>query len=81
MMDLDPPPLVTLNHTEFDDLRERQIAMLGSWSQIGHVIYVLGELGVADLVADHPRTVTDIALRTKNDASAVRRIAWGVGWT
>ena len=74
MMDLDPPPLVTLNHTEFDDLRERQIAMLGSWSQIGHVIYVLGELGVADLVADHPRTVADLALRTETDASALRRV-------
>ncbi len=62
------------DHEQSLDLRERQIAVLGSWSQIGHVIYALGELCVADHLAAGPRTVEELAAATDTNPSALRRV-------
>jgi hypothetical protein len=54
--------------------REQQIAVLGSWNQVGHVIYVLGELRVADHLAAGPLPVEELAASTQSDASALYRV-------
>lgn len=59
---------------EADALRERQNAVLGSGGQVWHVISVLAELGVADLLADGPVPITELAAATDTDASALRRV-------
>jgi multifunctional cyclase/dehydratase/O-methyltransferase len=56
------------------DLRDRQIAVLGSWRQVGHVIYALAELSVADLLAAGPRAVEDLAAATQSNPAALRRV-------
>jgi hypothetical protein len=57
-----------------DVLRERQNAVLGSGGQVWHVISVLAELGIADLLADGPVPITELAAATETDASALRRV-------
>lgn len=56
------------------DLRERQIAVLGSAKQIAHVISVVTELGVADVLAGGPRTVKDLAVEVEAHEDALRRV-------
>lgn len=54
--------------------REQQIAVLGSWNQIGHVISVLGELCVADHLAAGPLSVGELAAVTGTNAEALYRV-------
>ncbi|MEU8114623.1 methyltransferase [Micromonospora sp. NPDC048947] len=56
------------------DLRERQIAVLGSAKQIANVIYVVTELGIADLLVDGPVPVARLAAATESHEDALRRI-------
>jgi hypothetical protein len=56
------------------DQRQQQIAFLGSWRQIGHVIHALAELSVADALASGPRTVADLATTVRCDESALYRV-------
>lgn len=67
-------PVDLLDHGLVRDLRERQNAVLGSASQMWHVVSVLTELDVADLVADGPRTVEELAELTRTHAPALRRV-------
>lgn len=55
-------------------VRERQIALLGSWNQVGHVIHVLAELGIADHIADGPLPVAELAGATGSHADALYRV-------
>lgn len=55
-------------------LREQQIAVLGSYNQVGHVIHVLGELRVADHLARRPLTAADLAALTETTPSALYRV-------
>ncbi|MDR7276794.1 methyltransferase [Catenuloplanes atrovinosus] len=59
------------------DDRERQIAVLGSAKQISHVIYAVSELAVADLLAERPRTVPELAAETGTHTDALRRVLRG----
>lgn len=56
------------------DQREQQIAVLGSWRQIGHVIYALTELEVIDHLAQGTRTPAELAEATETHAGALRRV-------
>lgn len=56
------------------DLRERQIAVLGSAKQIAHVIYVVTELGIADRLVDGALPVGQLAADTETHEDALRRI-------
>lgn len=54
--------------------REQQIAVLGSWNQIGNVIYVLSELRIADCLSSGPSTAEQLAALTTTNPSALRRV-------
>lgn len=56
------------------DLRERQIAVLGSAKQIAHVIAVVTELGIADLLTGGPLPVSELARRAEAHEDALRRV-------
>ncbi|GAB3435912.1 class I SAM-dependent methyltransferase [Flindersiella endophytica] len=55
------------------ELREQQIAVLGSWRQIGQVIYALSELGIADHLLEGPKSPKVLAAVTETDPDALRR--------
>lgn len=54
--------------------REQQIAVLGSWNQVGHVVYVLSELKVPDLLEEGPRTAADLASATESHPDSLERV-------
>jgi len=55
-----PPPVTLLQ------------MMTGYW--VSQALYVAAKLGVADLLADGPRPVEDLAAATKTDATSLRRV-------
>lgn len=74
MADARHSPVAILDNTEITDIRERQNAVLGGASQLWHVISVLAELGIADLLATEPRTAGELAQITETNAGALRRV-------
>jgi multifunctional cyclase/dehydratase/O-methyltransferase len=68
------PASDVLPYTRGLSSREQQIAVLGSWNQLGHVIYVLSALAIADHLADGPRTVQHLADVSDSHATALYRI-------
>lgn len=66
--------IALVDHGQFPDPREQQIAVLGSWRQLGHVVYALAELRIADLLGDGPRSVEDLAAESGANAGALRRV-------
>jgi DNA-binding IclR family transcriptional regulator len=46
--------------------------MTGYW--VSQAVYVAAKLGLADLVADGPRPVEELAAATQTDASSLRRV-------
>src|SRR4029453_7472137 len=46
--------------------------MTGYW--VSQALYVAAKLGVADLLADGPRPVEELATTTQTDASSLRRV-------
>ena len=55
-----PPPVTLLQ------------MMTGYW--VSQALYVAAKLGVADLLADGPRPVEDLAAATQTDAASLRRV-------
>lgn len=74
MADARRSPVAILDNTEITDIRERQNAVLGGASQLWHIISVVAELGIADLLATEPRTVAELAQVTETDTGALRRV-------
>ncbi|MCA2219206.1 methyltransferase [Jidongwangia harbinensis] len=74
MTDASVAAVATFDEEQALDIRERQIAVLGSWRQIGHAILVVSELGVADHLVAGPRTAEELAEATEADADALRRV-------
>lgn len=54
--------------------REQQIAVLGSWNQVGHVVYVISELKVPDLLEAGPRTIEELASASDSHPDALGRV-------
>ena len=46
--------------------------MTGYW--VSQALYVAAKLGVADLLANGPRPVEDLAVTTQTDAASLRRV-------
>lgn len=57
-----------------DDLHAQHLLLLASGQRLARIVHVLAELGVAELLADGPRTVTDIAERTGTHAPSLYRL-------
>jgi multifunctional cyclase/dehydratase/O-methyltransferase len=74
MKDASLAAVANFDERQRKDLRERQIAVLGSSKQISYVIQVLADLGVADQLAAGPRSVTELATAVEAHADALRRI-------
>ncbi len=53
---------------------QARLLLLTSGKRISQVIYALAEVGVADVLADGPLPVTEIAERTATDPDALRRL-------
>lgn len=56
------------------ELREQQVRAIGCWQQLGHVMYVLSDLSIADHLAEGPMSVEDLAGLTDSNAPALRRV-------
>jgi hypothetical protein len=56
----DPPPATLLQ------------MMTGYW--VSQALYVAAKLGIADLLADGPRPVEDLAAATQTDTPSLRRV-------
>lgn len=74
MKDASLAAVANFDQRQQNDLRERQIAVLGSAKQISYVIQVLAELGVADQLAAGPRHVTELADAVEAHEDALRRV-------
>lgn len=57
-----------------DDLHAHHLLLLASGERLARVVHVLAELGVAELLADRPRTVSDLAALTSTHPPSLYRL-------
>jgi len=63
-----------LSHNDASSLHAQQLLLLACGGRLARVVYALGELGVADVVADGPLDIDTIAEKTGADAVSLYRV-------
>ncbi|MGP4046381.1 methyltransferase [Streptomyces sp. 2A115] len=63
-----------LSHNDASSLHAQQLLLLACGGRLARVVYALGELGVADVVADGPLDIDTIAEKTGAHADSLYRV-------